>query len=89
MEYLHPAPLAARIQEGRSRSSALRLTAQIARHIARHPPARPSATATEARNILFRPQGRPAGAVGFGLAKDLGVASNLTQCSGTARKQHK
>ena len=77
MEYLPSGTLAARIQEGLQPRAALRLLSQIARALAAihqrgivHRDLKPA-------NILFRADGRPV-LVDFGLAKDLGVASNLT-----------
>jgi FixJ family two-component response regulator/tRNA A-37 threonylcarbamoyl transferase component Bud32 len=78
MEYLSGGSLAARIQEGMSSLAALRLTSQIARaldavhaHGIVHRDLKP-------QNIMFRDSGRPV-IVDFGLARDLGARSELTQ----------
>jgi FixJ family two-component response regulator/predicted Ser/Thr protein kinase len=77
MEYLSGGTLAARIQEGMTSLSALRLTSQIAKALDAihgrdivHRDLKP-------QNIMFRENGRPV-IVDFGLAKDLDATSNLT-----------
>src|SRR5438270_4943652 len=77
MEYLPSGTLAARIHEGLSPRSALRITAQVARALDAihsrgvvHRDMKPA-------NILFRADGRPV-IVDFGLAKDLAINSVLT-----------
>ena len=78
MEYLSGGSLSARIQEGMTSLAALRLTSQIARaldavhaHGVVHRDLKP-------QNIMFRDNGRPV-IVDFGLARDLGTRSDLTQ----------
>jgi len=78
MEYLSGGTLAARIHEGMTSLTALRLTSQIARALdaihARgiiHRDLKPP-------NILFRDNGRPV-LVDFGLAKDLSANTTLTR----------
>lgn len=78
MEYLSGGTLAARIHEGMTSLTALRLTSQIARALdaihARgiiHRDLKPP-------NILFRENGRPV-LVDFGLAKDLSADTTLTR----------
>ena len=78
MEYLSGGTLAARIQEGMSSLSALRLTSQIAKaldavhaHGIVHRDLKP-------QNIMFRENGRPV-IVDFGLAKDLDSNMQLTR----------
>jgi len=78
MEYLSGGTLAARIQEGMSSLSALRLTSQIAKaldavhaHGIVHRDLKP-------QNIMFRENGRPV-IVDFGLAKDLDSNMHLTR----------
>lgn len=78
MEYLSGGTLAARMREGLTSLAALRLTSQIARaldvvhgHGIVHRDLKP-------QNIMFRADRRPV-IVDFGLAKDLGGDSALTQ----------
>jgi tRNA A-37 threonylcarbamoyl transferase component Bud32/FixJ family two-component response regulator len=78
MEYLAGGTLAAKIHEGMTSLTALRLTAQLARaleaihaHGIVHRDLKP-------QNIMFRDNGRPV-IVDFGLAKDLVNAEVLTQ----------
>jgi tRNA A-37 threonylcarbamoyl transferase component Bud32/FixJ family two-component response regulator len=78
MEYLAGGTLAAKIHEGMTSLTALRLTAQLARaleaihaHGIVHRDLKP-------QNIMFRDNGRPV-IVDFGLAKDLVNAEMLTQ----------
>ncbi|MGQ0511809.1 MAG: protein kinase domain-containing protein [Betaproteobacteria bacterium] len=78
MEYLSGGTLAARMREGLTSLAALRLTSQIARaldvvhgHGVVHRDLKP-------QNIMFRADRRPV-IVDFGLAKDLGGDSALTQ----------
>jgi FixJ family two-component response regulator/tRNA A-37 threonylcarbamoyl transferase component Bud32 len=78
MEYLPGGTLAARIQEGMSSLTALRLTSQIAKALDAihsrdivHRDLKP-------QNIMFRESGRPV-IVDFGLAKDLDSDANLTR----------
>jgi serine/threonine protein kinase len=77
MEFLPSGTLASRIREGLDSRGALRIAGQIARALDAihsrgivHRDLKPA-------NILFRADGRPV-IVDFGLAKDLGAASNLT-----------
>jgi len=78
MEYLSGGTLAARIHEGMTSLSALRVTAQIARALSAihergviHRDLKPP-------NILFRDNGRPV-LVDFGLAKNLTAKTTLTR----------
>jgi serine/threonine protein kinase len=78
MEFLAGGTLAARIREGVESRLALRITSQVARALEAvhsrgvvHRDVKPA-------NILFRVDGRPV-IVDFGLARDVGVASTLTQ----------
>jgi FixJ family two-component response regulator len=78
MEYLSGGTLAARIQEGMTSLTALRLTSQIAKaldaihaHDIVHRDLKP-------QNIMFRDNGRPV-IVDFGLAKDLDSSTDLTR----------
>ena len=78
MEYLSGGTLAARILEGMSSLTALRLTSQIAKaldaiheHDIVHRDLKP-------QNIMFRDNGRPV-IVDFGLAKDLDSTTDLTR----------
>jgi FixJ family two-component response regulator/predicted Ser/Thr protein kinase len=78
MEYLSGGTLAARLQEGMTSLTALRLASQIAKaldaihaHDIVHRDLKP-------QNIMFRDSGRPV-IVDFGLAKDLDSETNLTR----------
>ncbi len=78
MEYLSGGTLAARIQEGMTSLTALRITSQIAKaldaihaHDIVHRDLKP-------QNIMFRDNGRPV-IVDFGLAKDLDSNTDLTR----------